>query len=645
MENYEIEEVSETEDSVSAGFSEDIETEESFAAPKKKNKKKIIILAVVAGIILALFIGCSVTNAIKSKNAQKDMYTDVAALRRTISNTITGSSSIMPNDSYKVMTIKSGDITADYFKEGDTVKKGDKLYQFDDSDAVKSLKSAQNAVTKAKQGYDDAQKTINNLSVKSNASGTVKEVFVAAGDSVQAGGKIATVYNDKTMKIQIPFNDTDAQYIYAGETAELTVAGGGQLTGSVASVGGASVATDGHSTVRYVTINVTNPGALTASDKATAIIGGFACNDAGQFEYISEVTITAESSGKIERLNISENNSVYSGQVVATLDSDSAQSNLKTARLSLDDAKLSLEKSQDAVKDYLIEAPIDGTVVTKNAKSGDTIDSSNGSEALCVIYDLSCVKLSIDVDETEIALVKTGQKVKVTADAVDGEFEGEVVKVPVDGVNENGVTTYTIEVQINEYGDLLPGMNVDAEISVEKAENVIAVPVNSVNRGNIVFIKDDGKMHANDVTDIIKGQDKKEDKPDKNTKITPAPQDKKDTNGNKPPVISSSESNGSALNTSDIPKNIEIPEGYLAILVETGINDTEYIEIKSGLAENDMVRTLNTEMSSAGASFGSDDPMQNMGGMHGGMSGGMPAGGMNGGPQGGGGMSAGGGMR
>lgn len=47
-------------------------------------------------------------------------------------------------------------------------------------------------------------------------------------------------------------------------------------------------------------------------------------------------------------------------------------------------------------------------------------------------------------------------------------------------------------------------MNVDAEIVVEEADNVIAVPVNSVNRGNIVFVKDDGTTHENDVTDIIR---------------------------------------------------------------------------------------------------------------------------------------------
>ena len=87
--------------------------------------------------------------------------------------------------------------------------------------------------------------------------------------------------------------------------------------------------------------------------------------------------------------------------------------------------------------------------------------------------------------------------------------------------------------------------------------------------------------------------------------------------------------------TAKLPRNIEVPDGYRAIAVETGINDTDYIEIKSGLTEGDMVRTLNTEMSSTDMSFGPEDmmKMRNMqgGGMNGGMSGGMPGGNMGGG--------------
>lgn len=654
------------EESISPAFSEDdeaIDIERGYDNDSKsgKKKKRIRRIAVLAGIVILTAAVLIIFKAVKSNNSAKDMYTDTAVTRRTISNTITGSSSIVPNDSYNVMTIKSGDITADYFKEGDTVKKGDKLYQFDDDDARKNLQTSQNALTKAEQAYSDAQKTINNLSIKAGSGGKVKEVLVKEGEMVQSGGKIAVLYNDSTMKIKIPFNENDAANIRTGERAAVTVSGtGNEIDGVVALVSGASVALESHSTVRYVTINVTNPGALTTSDKATAQIGEYACADAGQFEYISETSVNAEASGKIEKLYIEENDRVYSGQTVASLDSDSANSTLKNAKLGLDDAKLALEKANDAIDDYLVEAPIEGTVVTKNAKSGDTIDSSNGSEALCVIYDLSSVKLSIDVDETEIALVKQGQSVKVTADAVEGEFEGEITKVPVDGVNENGVTTYTVEVRIDNYGSLLPGMNVDAEITVEEAQDVIAVPVNSVNRGNIVFVRDDGQKRDNDVTDMIANKDSGYEDAENNDKDSGkdsgagegAAENAQRSDGagtapdggEQPPQgesVGLSKENGSSekLDISLVPSNLEIPEGYRAILVETGINDTEYIEIKSGLTENDTVRTLNTKSSSADAALSPEEQMmQNMQGMSRSMGGGM--GGMSGGM--GGGMSGGG---
>ena len=705
-----------------SGFSDDDDNSDEEKKPKKKfigydkqNKKffigkfkigkKLLIIILVIAILAGICSGL----IIKSKNnsAVKVMYTDSPVERRTITNTITGSSSIKPNDSYNVTTIKSGDITSDTFKEGDVVKKGDKLYQFEDSDAQNSLSTAKNALAKAQQAYVDAVKqkaqtvssnnigtksaqnavtkalnslndTKNNQYIQSNSAGKVKELSVKEGDHINAGAAVATLYDDSYMKLRIPFNEVDAESIQTGAVATVSVIGSGDtIYGTVKEKSSSAVSTDAHAKVVYVTVEVTNPGALTTNDYGSAEINGVACANTAQFEYVSEGTITSTASGTLENLNIAVGDSVYSGQKVGYVkydnqnstmsnaqlsyndavlalekqvlqnDTFSQDSSIKNAQLALDDAELGIEKAQDAVDDYVVEAPIEGTVVKKNSKAGDTIDSSNATDPLCVIYDLSSVKFSIDVDETEIALVKTGQKATVTADAVEGEFEGVVTKVPVDGVNENGVTTYTIEIQIENYGDLLPGMNVDAEIVVEEADNVIAVPVNSVNRGNIVFVKDDGTTHENDVTDIIKGNKDKSGKTDDKKKADDK-DDKPQSSGM--PVVSGDTPNGDksdeiSVTKESVPTNIDVPDGYRAIQVETGINDTDYIEIKSGLTEKDQVRTLDTESSSANASFGDQNaqgmyvvPNGNMGGMSGG---GMPGGG--GGMPGGGGMSGGGG--
>ena len=58
------------------------------------------------------------------------------------------------------------------------------------------------------------------------------------------------------------------------------------------------------------------------------------------------------------------------------------------------------------------------------------------------------------------------------------------------GTTTNGVTTYPVEVQIdNPDEDLLPGMNVSTEIVVSQADDVIAIPVGAVTRGNMVLVK------------------------------------------------------------------------------------------------------------------------------------------------------------
>ena len=74
-------------------------------------------------------------------------------------------------------------------------------------------------------------------------------------------------------------------------------------------------------------------------------------------------------------------------------------------------------------------------------------------------------------------------------------------------------------------------MNIDAEIVIEKAENILIIPSECLNRGNIVYVKGE-----------------KTDKED------------------------------------------SAPEGYKSVKVETGIANTSFVEIKSGLKEGETVR-------------------------------------------------------
>ena len=598
---------------------------------KKTPKKKLIIIGVIIAAVIIALILCIVRLGGHKKGSNE--YQTAQTELRSITRSVSASSIIEANDTYNVTALVTGEILTDTFNEGDTVKKDDVLYTIESSDVENKLTQAENALEKARQDFTDAVKkrsdtiaanninkansndsvtkamnsvktaetNYNNLTIKSDYTGVVKEVLVKNGDSVGDGTKLAKVEDTRKLKIQLPFNEADIGAITVGSTAELTLTSSGdKLWGSVTQVSSASVTTSAHAIVRYVTVTVDNPGALTDSEMAAAVINGVACSDLGTFEYVDSGYITSKVSGKIGEIYLSENDYVRTGQTVgyvtsdnvvtsynnakieldsayrslekAVMDSDtySLDSNVNSARMSVENAEISLEDAQKNLDDYTIKAPIDGTIITKNKKAGEKLEQGTANtEPMAIIYDMSVLKVSLTIDESDIHNIEMGQSVSIKADAVKGRFTGEVTKVGIDGTSSNGVTTYPVEISITEYGDLLPGMNVDCEIQIEAVEDVIAVPVSAIQRGNTVYVK-----------------------------------------GRK---------------TDD---NDKAPDGFYSQKVETGVSDSVYIEIKDGLKEGDEIVTSITP-SGVEAQGEQTQEMPGMGGM---MGGDMPSGGMGGGP-------------
>lgn len=503
-------------------------------------------------------------------------------------------------------------------KKGDTKLTNDISYQ----SAQNNINKAKSTLEGAQRSYNTALDDYNNLKVKAEHKGKISEVYVKNGDSVSNGTKLAAFYNDEWFEIQIPFIESAVSGISVGDKAEITVASSGdKLSGEVTAVATASTATEAHAIVRYVTVSVANPGGLNAGENVSVMVNNIACSELGKLQYYEDGYITAKVGGTIELLKINENDCVTAGMQIGTIKSDntvnslknaettlenakislnesydslekvvisndtySLDSSIQSAEIALDNAKMSLETAKDNLEDYRIKAPIDGTIITKNKKAGDKLEQGNSSNntALAVIYDMSALKVELTIDESEIHEVSTGQSVRITSDAVAGVFEGEVTKVGVNGTSSNGVTTYPVEITIADYGELLPSMNVDCVIEIEKAEDILAVPAEAVQRGDVVYVK--GKK-----------------------------QNEKD----------------------------RAPEGFRSVKVETGVTDSMFVEIKNGLSEGDEICG---SLKASGAEAKGNAQQTMPGGMlGGGMPGGGMGGGMPGGNRGGG--MSGGGMR
>lgn len=533
---------------------------------RKNTKKTIIGISIIAAVCLLLVF-------ITGKNTKTPDFIvkDYTAEIGTIDSTISGKATIQPNDQYTVTTLVSGDVLNTYFEEGDVITKDTIMYEIDSSDISKSIESSNLSLEKANMSLNTTKDSINDLTIYSSYSGTVTTVNVKVGDMVQNGQTLARVYNDNQMLIKVPFNELDATSIFVGQSAIVTLSDSStDISGIVTNVSSSAYSLSGYMRVKDVEIKVTNPGSIKAGSKATAMVGDIACNDAGTFEYSTDEAIKSTASGKIIKLNLKENNKITQGSIAAVLDGETLLTQKRNNEITVREAELARERTLDSLEDYTIKAPIDGTIINKEVKTGDKIDNTKGATTLAVIYDLSSLKFDMDVDELDIAKVEVGQEVVITADAVLGkQYIGYVEKINIKGSSSNGVTTYPVTVRINEFEELLPGMNIDAEIILKKVENVIIIPSECINRGNTVFVK------------------------------------------------------GEKENSDD-----EAPEGYKTVKVETGISDLTYTEIVSGLKVGDIVRgrEIATNNKIMEAMDAMEEQMQS-GGMPP-MGGGMPMGGM-----------------
>ena len=340
-----------------------------------------------------------------------------------------------------------------------------------------------------------------------------------------------------------------------------------------------------------MTIQVSNPGGLSTSQSASATVNGVGSSSGGTFAYAGEETVTAKAAGTVSSVSVAEGDQVSRGQTLLQLTSEELSDQVQSAEESLRNAQISYENQTEQLDDYTVTAPITGTIVDKNYNAGEITEAN---QVLCTIYDLSYLTMTLSVDELDIANIQVGQTVAVTADAVeDTTYEGVVTKVSVAGTStSSGVTTYPVTIRIDETDGLLPGMSVDATITLDSAEDVLAIPAAALNRGDTVLVTADSPSAA--------GAEAQQ------------PEDGTDAE--------TSAGGGDAETAGDESSQ------YVSVQVTTGISDDSYIEITSGLQEGDTVVYIPTTSS--------DSDMGMMGGMPGG-GGGMPGGGgggMGGGP-------------
>lgn len=172
----------------------------------------------------------------------------------------------------------------------------------------------------------------------------------------------------------------------------------------------------------------------------------------------------------------------------AQLAEANARLRLEDARESVLQARANLEKVKDDLVKTTIYAPLTGRVIKLNAEEGEVVVSgtmNNAGSVIGEIADLSEILANVDVDETEVVLVKPGQSAVIKVDALPNkQYHGRVSEVGSKGFSrpaQPDVTFFDVEILLDDPDeDLRPGMSVRAEINTAVHPNALVVPIQAV---------------------------------------------------------------------------------------------------------------------------------------------------------------------
>lgn len=217
-----------------------------------------------------------------------------------------------------------------------------------------------------------------------------------------------------------------------------------------------------------------------------------------------EADINAVVGGRLVSVNFDLGSHVSQGAVVARIDNQQILINIESAKLQRDQAKRDYERYkalfegdaapeinyqnaqlqyenlnnqidllQRQLADYNIKAPISGTVVSKLKEPGEYVGPG---AVLGHIVDISSLKATVKVGESDIYRLKVGQTVKVKTDVYgDHTFEGKITYISPQG---DATFNYDVEILVKNSAQfpLKAGTFVSVDFSKESSEQVLAIP-------------------------------------------------------------------------------------------------------------------------------------------------------------------------
>lgn len=451
--------------------------------------KKLVktVIALVVLVAVGLF---GLKAYIRSQAASGDdsaSYSRATVQSGAMSETVYGTGTTSAKNQPNVLAQADGTLTDLRVAVGDTVQEGDILAVITNEDIDDTITDCEFALWELDETILETSAGSSVLSIKAPMAGRVMAIYAAAGDDA-----LAVFRREGALAIISTDGRMRVEVDDVPKAANLALGDSVSVTGASVDVTG--TVTDLTLQGTHATITI-NSDELPMGETVTVTTAAGQNVGTGTLEVNKPMEVSAYG-GTIKSVSVKVGQKVERKDTLFKLEDSPLTLTLENLRLQREAAAKELEDVKAQRENLIVVAPCDGIIASLEVSEGDEITSGS---LLCSILQGEDMKLTIAVDELDVVNVEAGQKVTITVDALSGvEISGEVYKIAPVGSNSGGVTTYDVELSFDAAGSgVRSGMNATGEIEIASKSSTLFVPVEAImtiNNTTYVMVEDGGSQ-------------------------------------------------------------------------------------------------------------------------------------------------------
>ena len=446
--------------------------------PKRRRKgragrvvrRMVKIIVVLAILTAAALFGLRAYIRSQAESSSTTGYSSSVVRRGDITQTVYGSGTTSARSQPNILAGVDGTLTELRVEIGDTVQEGDILAVITNDELDDTITDLEFALWELDDDITGTAAGSKVTSIEAPAAGRVMAIYAQAGDDA-----LAVFRREGALAIISTDGRMKVEFDSALSSMDIALGDTVCIVGrGVDTVGTVTDLTrqSTHATVTILSDELPMGTAVTVSTQAGEELG------TGTLEVNKPLAVSSYG-GTIKRVNVAVGDTVKRKQTIFQLEDSPLTLTLEDLRLQREAAAKELADAKERRESLIVVAPCDGVVASLNVSEGDDITSGT---LLGSILEGEDMNLTIAVDELDVVQVEVGQSVTITVDALsDTELGGEVYRIAPVGTNSGGVTTYDVELTFDAAGTgVRSGMNATGEIEVASAQDALYVPVEAL---------------------------------------------------------------------------------------------------------------------------------------------------------------------